>query len=84
MSKLDLASTENTFAYGTPVGNGKIMQDSAWGQLTVVAHDDTNLKLISTNDNSGGLQVFKFISNGLLAFNVNNEKILFTTEIPIL
>ena len=82
VSKLDLGSLENTFAYGTPVGHGNVMQDFAWGELTVVVHDNTNLKLIVTNDN--GTQVFKFISSGIFGFNVNNQKLLFTAEIPIL
>ena len=81
VSKLDLGSLENTFAYGTPVGHGNVMQDFAWGELTVVVHDNTNLKLIVTNDN--GTQVFKFISSGIFGFNVNNQKLLFTAEIPI-
>ncbi|KKM84975.1 hypothetical protein LCGC14_1293810 [marine sediment metagenome] len=83
-SKVDMASVENTYAYGTPIGHGRIMQDTAWGELTVVIHDNTNLRLIITNENSGGTQVFKFMSNGFFAINVNNQKVLFTAEIPII
>ncbi|KKM00998.1 hypothetical protein LCGC14_1798810 [marine sediment metagenome] len=80
-SKLDVASIENTFAYGTPVGHGMIMQDAAWSHITVLVHDSTRLKL-NVITNLG--QVFKIVSNGLFAFVINNQKILFTVEVPIL
>lgn len=81
-SKLDIASEENTFAYGTPVGNGQIMQDNAWGSLVVLVHDNTRLKLSVFN--VAGFQGIKFNSNAFFTFNGNNKKIMFTAEIPII
>jgi hypothetical protein len=74
-SKVDLASVENTYAYGTPVGNGHAMQDGAERNLELVVYDGTRLKLIAGT---------KFSSPGWFSINVNNHKIMFTAEIPIL
>lgn len=74
-SKVELASLENTFGYGTPIGNGHIMQDSAERNLLVTVYDTTQLKLIAGT---------KFASNGWFSMDINNQKIMFTAEIPIL
>lgn len=81
-SKVDSASLENTYAYGTPVGNGNIMQDNAWGSLSVLVHDNTRLKLAVFN--VSGFNAIKFNSSGFFIFNGNNKIIMFTAEIPII
>ena len=79
-SKVNLASVENGFAYGTPVGNGLIMQDFNVGQGSVVVYNTTSLKFITTKSGSA---VFTFIKVGNFSVNINNYKLIFTAEIPI-
>lgn len=74
-SKVDTASVENTYAYGTPVGNGHTMQDGAERNLEVLVHDSTKLKLVAGT---------KLMTNNWFSTDVNNHKIMFTAEIPIL
>ena len=80
VSKVDLASVEGTFGYGTPVGNGRIMNDFGGGHLSVVVGDANNLKLIADN----GVPSQYFVSSTYFGLFDNNKKILFTAEIPIL
>ena len=80
-SKVDLASTENGYAYGTPVGHGLIMQDFNIGQGSVVVYNTTFLKFITTKS---GSSVFTFIKIGNFNLDINNYKLIFTAEIPIL
>ena len=80
-SKVNLASVENGFAYGTPVGNGLIMQDFNVGQGSVVVYNTTFLKFITTKS---GSSAFTFIKVGNFNLDVNNYKLIFTAEIPIL
>lgn len=75
-------SDQGGFAYGTPVGDGMVMQDSAWGALAPVVHDANNLKFASYN--VAGFSAFKFMGSAWLAFNVNNKKIMFRADVPIL
>ena len=79
-SKVDIISVENTFGYGTPVGNGNIMEDNSWGSVMVGVHDTNNLKLIACKSNTG----FYVVQSGWYSVNVNNKKIMFTAEVPIL
>lgn len=75
-SKVDIASTEGSYAYGTPVGNGHTMIDSSERNLEIVVYDGTRLKLIAGT---------KFMSSGVWhSHAVNNKKIMFTAEIPII
>lgn len=82
-SMVDLASDENSFGYGTPVGNGAAMQDSASGNIIVLVYD-ANCLTIAANNWIGLLPIaYKFINSTHYAFNINNHKVMFTAEIPI-
>ncbi len=81
VSKITIGSQEAGAAYGTPVGHGLVMQDDAVGQIAVVAHNEEYLKFIVTAAGSG---YFTFVSSSFFQWAVNNKKLVFTVEVPIL
>ena len=80
-AKLNTATESNGYVKGTPVGHGGILQDFMTGGSAVVFAYNTIYLTIGANTYNTGYQM---VDNGWYRLNVNNYRLYFTAEIPIL
>ena len=81
-AKVDALQLVGSFAYATPVGSAAVMQNSIVGAGYVAVADGTNLAVVAHQAaTSTGHTV---IGSAFYPLATNDERIIFTAEVPIL